>query len=126
LTSYSDNTRVQGRRLLIFATTGELTVLRMLNLLKLFRRQIPVPAIANMRELMTVIKARGVMNDMDINECGNMIMGQTGADRVGLGIKTVLECLEEARVAAARGGDLLEAFTSRITNAMTLVSGEDQ
>lgn len=83
--------------------------------MKYFRRQIAVPAIPDLRTLQNVLGADGRLDPTEINQVLNSIAQDTGAQRVGLGIKTVLEALEESRAEAARGGPpTAESFVDRL------------
>lgn len=113
------NVQNQGRRLLIFVTTSELSILKMLGVMKLFRRQIPVPAISDLRELQGVLTEEGSFDAGDIQGILNTVAQEAGSQGVGIGIRTVLECLEESRVEAARGeANMAESFTSRVVGAI--------
>jgi len=87
----------------------------MLGVMKYFRRQIAVPAIPDLRTLQSVLAADGRLDPNEINQVRNSITQDTGAQRVGLGIKTVLEALEESRAESARGGPpTAESFVDRL------------
>ncbi|KAH6677960.1 vesicular-fusion protein SEC18 [Verticillium dahliae] len=119
LTSLIQSAPPKGRRLLVFVTTSELNVLKMLGVMKLFRRQIPVPAVSTLRELESLLNQTNNFDSADINHIVNTISQDTGSQQVGIGIKTVLECLEESRVEAARGeANMVESFTGRIVSAI--------
>ncbi|KAL2759819.1 hypothetical protein ACRALDRAFT_1039014 [Sodiomyces alcalophilus JCM 7366] len=111
----------KGRRLLVFVTTSELTVLKMLGVMKLFgRRQVPVPAVADLRDLESLLLESGLFEAGQVSHIINTISAETGSKQVGIGIKTVLECIEEAKIEAARGeaSSMAESFISRVVGAM--------
>ena len=69
----------------------------------------------DLRTLQAVLGADGRLDANEVNQVLNSIGQDTGAQRVGLGIKTVLEALEESRAEAARGGPpIAESFADRL------------
>lgn len=66
-----------------------------------FDREIPVPAVRDLRELSNVLKEAGAFDSQaDVNEALNTIQ----SDGIGVGIKTVLTIAESARLAGSEPG----------------------
>ncbi|KAM0345913.1 hypothetical protein ACHAPU_005964 [Fusarium lateritium] len=88
----------KGHRLLVFVTTSKASVLRMLEIDNDFAKKVAVPGVSNLRELATVLQEmEHDFDSNDINSVINDIHQQTGSDSVGVGIKTVLDCVFEAK-----------------------------
>ncbi|KAG5659272.1 hypothetical protein KAF25_000474 [Fusarium avenaceum] len=100
----------KGHRLLVFVTTSKASVLRMLEIDNDFAKKVAVPGVSNFRELGTVLQEMdNEFSSNDINSVINEIGHQTGSDNVGVGIKTVLDCVFEAK--RDPEGRVTEAFT---------------
>jgi vesicle-fusing ATPase len=100
----------KGHRLLVFVTTSKASVLRMLEIDNDFAKKVAVPGVSNLRELGTVLQEmEHEFSSNDINLAINEIGQQTGSDNVGVGIKTVLDCVFEAK--RDPEGRVTEAFT---------------
>lgn len=108
-TSNRTNNIIQGHRLLIFVTTSKLSVLKMLEIDMDFAKKVAVPAVSNLRELAVVLQESHVFNSDDVGQAISIIHDRTGSDAVGVGIKTVLDCIFEAR--AGDNQNVLETFT---------------
>lgn len=106
----------KGRRLLVFVTTSQISTLKLLGIMKLFRRQIAVPNIPDLRALQAVLSAESTFDASEMNQVLNSLAADTGSQRVGLGIKTVLETLEESRINSTMEGGLptAEGFVDRL------------
>ncbi|KAI6784317.1 uncharacterized protein J7T54_004863 [Emericellopsis cladophorae] len=92
----------EKHRLLVFATTSNISALKMLEVDRTFRKHTAVPAVGNLRELGAVLTESPVpFSSDDIDTTLGAIERQTGTDRVNVGIKTVLECAFEAQMAPA-------------------------
>lgn len=76
-----------------------------------FAKKVAVPAVSNTRELATVLQDSRVFNSEDINEAVNMVRQGAGSDSIGVGIKTVLDCIFEARAGGGPSSSVLETFT---------------
>jgi vesicle-fusing ATPase len=75
-----------------------------------FAKKVAVPGVSNLRELGTVLQEmENEFSSNDINSVINEIGQQTGSDNVGVGIKTVLDCVFEAK--RDPEGQVTEAFT---------------
>ena len=77
-----------------------------------FAKKVAVPAVSNLQELGTVLQESRVFNSGDINQVINNIQQRTGSDSVGIGIKTILDCIFEAK--AGPESDVLETFSDLI------------
>lgn len=102
----------KGHRLLVFVTTSKASVLKMLEIDMDFAKKVAVPAVSNLQELGTVLQESRVFNSGDINQVINNIQQRTGSDSVGIGIKTILDCIFEAK--AGPESDVLETFSDLI------------
>ncbi|KAL7798224.1 P-loop containing nucleoside triphosphate hydrolase protein [Trichoderma ceciliae] len=87
----------KGHRLLIFVTTSKASVLKMLEIDQDFAKKVAVPAVSNLRELAVVLHESRVLNSADINQTINAIQERTGSESVAVGVKTILDCVFEAR-----------------------------
>ncbi|KAK5997251.1 Vesicular-fusion protein sec18 [Cladobotryum mycophilum] len=87
----------KGHRLLIFVTTSKASVLKMLEIDGDFAKKVAVPAVSNLRELAVVLHEARVLNSGDVNQTISTIQERTGTEAVGVGVKTVLDCVFEAR-----------------------------
>lgn len=76
-----------------------------------FAKKVAVPAVSNMQELSTVLQESRVFNSEDINEAVNMVRQGAGSDTVGVGVKTVLDCIFEARAGGGPSASVLETFS---------------
>lgn len=97
-------TWLQNHRLLIFVTTSKASVLKMLEVYQDFAKKVAVPAVSNLRELGNVLHESQSFNNADINQIIGMLQERTGGDNVGVGIKTILDCIFESKTEAQTGG----------------------
>ncbi|RFN45081.1 vesicle fusion factor nsfi, partial [Fusarium flagelliforme] len=97
----------KGHRLLVFVTTSKASVLKMLEIDNDFAKKVAVPGVSNLRELGAVLQESPEF-DYDVNATINEIGQQTGSDSVGVGIKTILDCIFEAK--RDPNGQVVEAF----------------
>jgi vesicle-fusing ATPase len=97
----------KGHRLLVFVTTSKASVLKMLEIDNDFAKKVAVPGVSNLRELAAVLQESPEF-DYDVNATVNEIGQQTGSDSVGVGIKTILDCIFEAK--RDPNGQVVEAF----------------
>lgn len=76
-----------------------------LDLTSAFDREIPVPAVKDLRELSNVLKeANSFETSADVNEALNSLQEYSNSQNVGVGIKTVLTIAESARLAGPEPG----------------------
>jgi vesicle-fusing ATPase len=91
----NDTNSVQDRRLLIFATTTERSVLTQLDLFSRFDAEIAVPNVNSQQELGHILQESGAFDNIDraIRE----IQESTGSQEIGVGIKKILTGIETAK-----------------------------
>ncbi|KAH8683428.1 vesicle fusion factor [Ilyonectria robusta] len=111
----------KGHRLLIFVTTSKLSVLKMLEIDMDFAKKVAVPAVSNVRELAIVLQDSKVFNTADVGQAISIIQNRTGSDSVGVGIKTIQDCIFEAR--AGGNEDVLETFTDLLIEKIQEMRG---
>ncbi|KAK4152873.1 P-loop containing nucleoside triphosphate hydrolase protein [Chaetomidium leptoderma] len=91
----------KGHRLLILATTSQLSVMEQLDITTAFDRQIRVPAVQDTKEMAAVLAESGAFEGpADVNEVLNQVAQYSSSDRIGVGIKTILTTAETARLSA--------------------------
>lgn len=90
----------KGHRLLILATTSQRSVMEQLDMTSAFDREIPVPAVRDLRELGIVLSEAGMFESpADVNEALNTVRSYA-SDTVGVGIKTILTTAETAKLSS--------------------------
>ncbi|KAF2195508.1 AAA-domain-containing protein [Zopfia rhizophila CBS 207.26] len=87
----------KDRRLLIFATTTERSVLTQLDLFSRFDAEIAVPNVNTQGELAHVLQHSGAFSDRDQQRAISEIQEITGSAEVGVGIKKILTGIETAK-----------------------------
>ncbi|EOA84868.1 transport between ER and Golgi ATPase protein [Exserohilum turcicum] len=87
----------KDRRLLIFATTTERSVLTQLDLFARFDAEIAVPNVNTQAELANVLRESGAFSDSDQQRAISEIEEITGSREVGVGIKKILTGIETAK-----------------------------
>lgn len=108
--------RHKGHRLLVFVTTSKASVLKMLEVDMDFAKKVAVPAISNLNELGAVLqKSRMVSPDM-ANHAVESIHRRTGTSTVGVGIKTILDNIFEAKAGGPES--MLETFTDLVVESI--------
>ena len=92
----------KGHRLLVLATTSQLSVMEQLDITTAFDRQIRVPAVQDTRELAAVLSESGAFEGgkADVDTVLSRVGEYTNSERVGVGIKTILTTAETARLSA--------------------------
>lgn len=87
-----------------------------------FAKKVAVPAIANLRELGAVMhEARVYQDDADIGRTLQQIQQRTGSEQVGVGVKTVLDCIFEAKAGGSEG--VMETFTELMVESVQEMNG---
>ncbi|KAL2167899.1 hypothetical protein VTG60DRAFT_636 [Thermothelomyces hinnuleus] len=105
----------KGHRLLILATTSQLSVMEQLDITTAFDRQIRVPAVQDTRELSSVLAESGAFEGPgDVNLVLNRLREYSNSDRVGVGIKTILTTVETARLSAEPAEWFAEQIATQI------------
>jgi vesicle-fusing ATPase len=108
----------KGHRLLILATTSQVSVMEQLDITTAFDRQIRVPAVQDTREMATVLTESGAFEGpADVNEVLNRLREYSSSDRVGVGIKTILTTAETARLSAEPAEWFAEQIAGQIARA---------
>ena len=74
-----------------------------------FARKVAVPAVTNLQELGNIFQKMG-FNSGEINGALGQIQQRTGSDRVDVGVRTIMDCVFEAKRAAAGGADVVETL----------------
>lgn len=95
---------------MVFVTTSKASVLKMLEIDMDFAKKVAVPAVSNLQELGTVLQESRVFNSGDINQIINIVQQRTGSESVGVGIKTILDCIFEAK-AGGPDSEVLDTFS---------------
>lgn len=86
-----------------------------------FAKKVPVPAVRDIYELKAVLEdSRFSLNLNDVERAIQSVQAQTGSDRVDVGIKTVLDCIFEAR---AGGSDVAETFVDKLVEKIQELRG---
>ncbi|RDW64925.1 AAA-domain-containing protein [Coleophoma cylindrospora] len=85
------------RRLLVIGTTSSRSVLKNLGP-SIFNREIAVPNVNSASELASILRqVKAFESEADLAQALNELQEATGADEIGLGIKSVLLAVAEAR-----------------------------
>ncbi|PTB75846.1 vesicle fusion factor [Trichoderma longibrachiatum ATCC 18648] len=110
----------KGHRLLIFVTTSKASTLKLLEVEQDFAKKVAVPAISNLRELAVVLHESRVLNSEDVNQTISAIQQRTGRDSVAVGVKSILDCIFEAR-AGGPNSNVVETLTDLIVEKINEV-----
>ncbi|KAL7822218.1 vesicle fusion factor [Trichoderma gracile] len=110
----------KGHRLLIFVTTSKASTLKLLEVEQDFAKKVAVPAISNLRELAVVLHESRVLNSEDVNQTISAIQERTGRDSVAVGVKSILDCIFEAR-AGGPNSNVVETLTDLIVEKINEV-----
>lgn len=86
-------------------------MLKMLEIDMDFAKKVAVPPVSNLQELRVVLRESRVFNPEDIEEAVNLVQQGTGSDKVGVGIKTVLDCIFEARAGGEPDSEIIRTFS---------------
>lgn len=87
-----------------------------------FAKKVAVPAVSNLKELAAVLHESRVFNSGDIDEVVNIVEQRTESDSIGVGIKTILDCIFEAK-AGESSSDVLETFSDLLLEKMQEMQG---
>lgn len=82
-----------------------------------FAKKVAVPAVSNLRELGAVLSESRAFSNEDIGRSLSALESRTGNDHVGVGIKTILDCIFEAK---AGGDDVADTFTELVLENLPL------
>ena len=87
-----------------------------------FAKKVAVPAVSNLRELGTVLQeARAFEDSSEIGNVLGAIQQRTGGETVGVGIKTILDCVFEAKAGGREG--VSETLTELVVDCIQEMSG---
>jgi vesicle-fusing ATPase len=87
----------KGRHRLIIGTTGKQQFLSQLDMLENFSKHQPMPYVQNGEELANVLAGSGAFDDRAIRAIPKWIAEQTGTEKIGVGVKTILEAIGDAK-----------------------------
>ena len=107
---------------MVFVTTSKASVLKMLEVDQDFAKKVAVPAVSNLRELGNVLHESQTFNNNDINQVIGMLQQRVGEDTVGVGIKTILDCIFEAK-AGGPESNVPETFVDLMVENMNELRG---
>ncbi|KAI1159373.1 P-loop containing nucleoside triphosphate hydrolase protein [Nemania serpens] len=113
----------KNHRLLVFVTTSRESMLKMLEIDMDFAKKVAVPAVSNLQELSTVLRGSRVFNSEDINEAISLVRQEAGSDKIGIGIKTILDCIFEARAGGGPSADIIRTFSELLVEKIREMQG---
>lgn len=87
-----------------------------------FAKKVAVPAVSNLRELGSVLQESRVFNSQDINQALNIVQQRTGSESINVGIKSILDCIFEAK-AGGPESDVLETFSDLLVEKIQELNG---
>ena len=87
----------QNRRLLVLATATHKSVISQLDLLDQFNDEVPVPPVNTYSEIARILRQASDFADQDIARAVNETREITGHDNVGVGVKWVLNDIDNAK-----------------------------
>lgn len=99
---------------MVFVTTSKASVLKMLEVDMDFAKRVAVPAVSNLNELGSLLQKSRMFNPDLINQALEGIQRRTGGQNVGIGVKTILDNIFEAKA----GGPeyMLDTFTDLVVD----------
>lgn len=106
----------------MFVTTSKASVLKMLEVDQDFAKKVAVPAVSNLRELGNVLHESQSFSSGDIGQVMGMVQERTRDENVGVGIKTILDCIFEAK-AGGPDSNVLETFVDLLVENMNDLRG---
>ena len=109
----------QDRRLIIFATTSERSVLAQLGLIERFDAEIAVPNVMTQGELANVLKESGEFSDEGLRRAIEEIQDITGSQQIGVGIRKILTGIETAK----QDRDMVGRFARVMSDAIAANRG---
>ncbi|KAI1427503.1 P-loop containing nucleoside triphosphate hydrolase protein [Xylaria sp. FL1777] len=113
----------KNHRLLVLVTTSRVSMLKMLEIDMDFAKKVAIPPVSNLQELRTVLRDSRVFNPEDIDEAVNLVQQAAGSDRIGVGIKTVLDCIFEARAGGGPSTEILRTFSELLVEKIQEMQG---
>ncbi|KAH6684864.1 vesicular-fusion protein SEC18 [Plectosphaerella plurivora] len=91
----------KGRRILVFVTTSNVNILNELGVLPIFNHKLNVPAIQTMEDLHSILAPKG----LDTRQVFDALAKRRMDASFSMGIKTILETVEESKLEAAESGE---------------------
>lgn len=88
---------MQNRRLLVLATATHKSVVSQLDLLDQFNDEVYVPPVNTFAEVFQILKQASDFTDQDIIRAVNKTREITGHENVGVGVKWVLNDIDNAK-----------------------------
>ena len=104
----------KGRRLLIFATTTERSVLQQLDVFNSFDSDIPVPNVMTYQQLEYLMQESRAFSGRDVERALGEIREMTRSEKVDVGVKTVLLGIETAK----QDTDMASRFAGVVARAV--------
>lgn len=95
------------RKLIVFVTTTQRSILEQMDLLKCFNKEIHVPTIASLDNLNQVFKEVGFLDTQSRQRALAEIQNETNSSVLGIGIKNILFNIEAAKLSGP-GNELRE------------------
>ncbi|KAF5024674.1 hypothetical protein F66182_3244 [Fusarium sp. NRRL 66182] len=112
----------KDHRLLVIVTTSNSSVLSALEIEDDFESKVAVPGVSNLRELATVLHESPAFNSNDVDATIDGIRRLTGSENVGVGIKTVLNCIFQANNGGPES-NVGETFTELLVKRIPMMRG---
>lgn len=108
--------------MLVFVTTSKASVLKMLEVDQDFAKKVAVPAVSTLRELGSVLHESKSFDGGEISQVMGMVQERTREENVGVGIKTILDSIFEAK-AGGQDSNVLETFVDLLVENMNDLRG---
>ncbi|KAJ3572253.1 hypothetical protein NPX13_g5111 [Xylaria arbuscula] len=113
----------KNHRLLVFVTTSRVSMLKMLEIDMDFAKKVAVPPVSNLQELKVVMRESRVFDREDIEEAANLVQQGSGSDKIGVGVKTVLDCIFEARAGGGPSHEIIRTFSELLVEKIQELQG---
>lgn len=76
-----------------------------------FAKKVAIPAVTNLQELNSALSISKFVTSTDARSVVERVHQYTGSEQVGIGIKTVLDVVFEARTGRQGGPEVVETLT---------------
>lgn len=106
--------------MLVFATTSNASDLGKLGVLPVFPKKFPVPAVSNLQDLAKALETSQYISPSEAQAVARSVQRQTGSDRFGVGIKTVLDCVFEAKSGQEDSSQVVELLADLLVENMEI------
>ena len=113
---------MQDRRLLIFATTTERSVLNQLDLFSRFDAEIAIPNVNTQSELAHILENSAGFSDRDARRAIGEIQEITDSTEIGVGIKKILTAIKTAQEDQDVPGRFARVMSQAIASNKSLYS----